>query len=132
MDDIYTSIWYENLNKPFLNPPDFIFPPVWTVLYAMILLSFLFLVKANNSNAKIIAVVCFLIQMFFNLSWTPVFFHFQNIGGAFIIICFMLLFTCLTIIKTYPISKVSAYLLIPYLVWIAFAGYLNFMFMILN
>ena len=124
--------WYETLNKPELTPPAWIFSPVWIVLYALIFLSLFLVIRSKTEINKTNAIVLFLTQLLFNFLWTPTFFYWQNITMSFVIIILLLVFLMLTIIYFYKISKVSAILLIPYLIWICFAVYLNFGFMILN
>lgn len=124
--------WYSTLNKPPLNPPSKIFTPVWSVMYSLIFLSLCILLFTKTDTDKKLAITFFVIQLILNLSWSPVFFYFHNITFSFIIIILLLIFITLTIISFYQISKLSAYLLIPYLIWVTFAAYLNFGIMILN
>lgn len=124
--------WYRTLHKPPLNPPSGIFTPVWSVMYSLIFLSLCILLFTKTDTDKKLAITFFVIQLILNLSWSPVFFYFHNITFSFIIIILLLIFITLTIISFYKISKLSAYLLIPYLIWVTFAAYLNFGIMILN
>ena len=124
--------WYRTLHKPPLNPPSEIFTPVWSVMYSLIFLSLCILLFTKTDADKKLAITFFVIQLILNLSWSPVFFYFHNITFSFIIIILLLIFITLTIISFYQISKLSAYLLIPYLIWVTFAAYLNFGIMILN
>lgn len=124
--------WYHTLIKPVLNPPDWIFAPVWSVLYLMIFASFVIFVAKGNLEAKILPLTCFSAQMILNFIWSPVFFNYHDIKSAFIIICMMWLFILLTIIFFYKHSKISSILLIPYFLWVSFALYLNFELLILN
>ena len=84
------------------------------------------------NKSKILPLIFFVTQLVLNLAWSPVFFGAQNILGALVIIVFMWLFTVLTINSFLKFSKVAAALLIPYLIWISFAFYLNFGFYVLN
>ena len=124
--------WFDSLNKPFLNPPDWIFTPVWIVLYIMIGISFLLFLKGGITKEKRLPLTFFLIQLALNFAWPAVFFGMQNIILAFVILVFMYLFLVLTIITFFKHSKLSSLLLIPYLFWLSFAGYLNFSFLVLN
>lgn len=124
--------WYRTLHKPSLNPPSEIFTPVWSVMYSLIFLSLCILLFTKTDADKKFGITFFVIQLILNLSWSPVFFYFHNITFSFIIIILLLIFITLTIISFYQISKISAYLLIPYLIWVTFAAYLNFGIMILN
>ncbi len=124
--------WFHSLNKPFLSPPDWIFVPVWSVLYVLMVLSFIFFIKGGMNKNKRLPLIFFIIQLALNLAWSPVFFGMQNILGALIIIVFMWLFTLLTIVYFLRHSILASILLIPYLIWISFAFYLNFGFYVLN
>ncbi len=124
--------WYDSLNKPFLNPPDWIFTPVWIILYIMIAFSFLLFLRGGITKEKQLPLTFFIIQLALNLTWPIVFFIMQNIILAFIVLIFMYLFLLLTMITFFKHSKLSTLLLIPYLFWISFAGYLNFSFLVLN
>lgn len=124
--------WFDSLNKPFLAPPDWFFTPVWIVLYIMITASLLIFISGGMTKEKRIPLVFFFTQLALNLAWTPVFFGMQNITGAFIIIIFMYIFLLLTIITFFKHSKTASLLQIPYLLWISFAAYLNFGYLVLN
>lgn len=124
--------WYETLNKPPLNPTSEIFTPMWSVMYTLIFLSLCILLLTKTDTDKKTAITFFVIQLTLNLSWSPIFFYFHNIPFSFVIIILLLIFITLTIISFYKTSKISAYLLIPYLIWVTFAAYLNFGIMILN
>ena len=124
--------WFDSLNKPFLTPPDWLFTPVWIVLYIMIASSLFIFLSSGITKEKHIPLVFFFTQLALNLAWSPVFFGMQNITGAFIIIIFMYIFLILTIITFFKHSKTASLLLIPYLLWISFAAYLNFGYLVLN
>ena len=124
--------WFDSLNKPFLNPPDWLFAPVWTVLYILIAISFILFIKGGMTKEKRLPLAFFIIQMLLNFAWSPVFFGLENIGGALAIIIFMWLFILLTVIFFFKHSKLASILLVPYLVWVSFAFYLNFSYLVLN
>ena len=125
-------IWYETLNKPAFTPPPGVFAPAWTIFYTLIFTSLIiFLIKNTNEN-KTVGVVLFVIQMVLNLLWSPVFFYWQNISLAFAVIVLLDIFVIGTIIAFYKASKISAYLLVPYILWLLFATYLNWGFLVLN
>ena len=125
-------IWYKTLNKPALTPPDYVFTPAWLFLYVLIVLSLIVFKNANSVQNKTAGYVYFTIQIVLNFLWTPVFFALHNIVLSFTIICFLTIFVVLNIIEFYKVSKISAALLVPYVVWICFAAYLNYGFMMLN
>lgn len=124
--------WFLSLNKPKFSPPDWIFAPVWGVLYVMIFLSFVFFVRSGNLGRKILPIAFFIGQLVLNLCWSPVFFGMKNIELAFLII--VLLWVCIlgTIWTFYSHSKTAALLLVPYFIWVSFALYLNYGYLKLN
>jgi translocator protein len=123
--------WYATLNKPFFNPPNFVFAPVWTTLYILMGIS-LYLLWIAKKKGKAKAIKLFLIQLAFNFSWSIVFFGLHNILLAFVEIIALWIFIMLTIRQSLLISKTSAYLLYPYVVWVSFALVLNLFIVILN
>lgn len=125
-------IWYETLNKPNLTPPSWVFTPAWIFLYILILFSIITYAFTKTAKNKTAGYVFFGIQMILNLLWTPAFFHFQNIRLSLVIICLLMIFIILTIIAFYKVSKIAAALLVPYIIWVGFAIYLNYGIMILN
>ena len=129
---MYDSIWYNNLNRPFLAPPAELFTPVWIILYLTIILALVLYIKKFSIKEKSIGYVFFSIQLFLNLIWSPVFFGLQNIAFALIVIFLLDAFVLLTIKRFYIISKVSAIILFPYFIWILFATYLNIGYLVLN
>lgn len=128
---MFNSIWYENLTRPFLSPPRWVFAPVWGVLYLTIFISFILYFLKKDKN-KLKGYIYFSIQIILNLLWTPAFFGAKNILLALIIIILLDIFLILTIKNFYPVSKIASLLLIPYLIWTLFATYLNFSYFILN
>ena len=124
--------WYETLNRPPFTPPAWVFPPAWTILYTMMFVSLIIVIRTKTLENKTNAIILFLTQLLFNFLWSPTFFYWHNIKMAFVIIILLLIFLVLTIAFFYRISKLSAFLLIPYLLWICFAINLNFGFMIMN
>ena len=131
---MYSSDWFNSLNKPFFNPPAEIFPPIWIILYTSLLVSLIiYSVKPSKSKrSKLNGYIYFIIQMLLNLTWSPVFFSAHNIKMGLIIIILMVTFTVLTILSFIKISKLAGIMLIPYLLWISFALFLNLGYMILN
>ena len=128
---MFKSVWYYNLTKPPLAPPDWIFPPVWSILYFSMLVALLLYLFKPSQNKKS-GYIYFIAQLFLNLLWTPAFFYLQNIVLALIVIILLDIFVILTIKSFYKISKISGLILIPYLLWILFATYLNIGYLVLN
>ncbi len=119
------SGWYADLNKPFFNPPSWLFGPVWTLLYLLMGISLYLVWSQKNQAGKKLALTFFAIQLGLNSFWSIIFFGLHLPLVAFLEILVLLFFIVLTIIKFFPISKISAYLLIPYLLWVSFASILN-------
>ena len=117
---------YGSLNKPDIAPPSFIFPIAWTILYVLMGVS-LYINRNNKKN-----VVTFFIQLMFNYLWVIVFFGFQSWLGSFIVIILLDIMILYTILEFYKETKISSYMLIPYLLWCVFASYLNFQIFLLN
>ena len=117
--------WYNTLNKAPLTPPSEYFMPVWCIIYALIIISLIIYLATKTKKNKNVGIIIFLIQIILNLSWIPTFFIFENAGLSLIIILVLNIIIAIQIILFYKISKVSAYLLIPYIFWITFASYLN-------
>lgn len=124
--------WYKELTKPFLSPPSWIFSPVWCILYISIFVSLILYITKKSGQSKIQGYIWFAVQMLLNLLWTPAFFMLKNIGLGLIIISLLDVAVFFNIKKFYEINKISGILLIPYLIWILFATYLNFGFYVLN
>lgn len=121
------------LNKPALSPPGFLFPVVWTILYVLMgISSYLVLTSGQGKNKIRDALLTYGLQLVFNFFWSIWFFSFGWYLFAFVwlLILWVLIFN--TIVSFYEISKTAAYLLIPYLLWVTFAGYLNFAIYLMN
>lgn len=123
--------WYAALNKPFFSPLNYVFAPVWTTLYILMGISLYFLWTAKKKG-KDKAIKLFLIQLVLNFSWSIIFFGWHNPQLALLEIIALWIFIMLTILQSYSISKISAYLLYPYIVWVSFASVLNLFIAMLN
>ena len=128
---MFKSVWYYNLTKPPLAPPDWIFPPVWSILYFSMLVALLLYLFKPTQNKKS-GYIYFIAQLFLNLLWAPVFFYLKNMFLALIVIILLDIFVILTIKSFYKVSKISGLILMPYLLWILFATYLNIGYLVLN
>lgn len=121
------SGWYAGLAKPEFAPPNWLFGPVWTVLFAMMGVAVFLVWKKGFERREVkIALMIFDIQLLLNIFWSIIFFGWQSPGGAFIEIIFLWLAIIATIIVFAKISRPAAWLLVPYIIWVSFAGYLNF------
>ena len=121
--------WYSNLNKPFFNPPDWIFAPVWTTLYLFMAIA-IWKVWIKSKNKSI--VYLYFIQLFFNTTWSIIFFVFHKIVLAMIVLVILILLIIILIIRFKRVNLYSYYLMIPYLLWCLFALLLNVSLIILN
>jgi tryptophan-rich sensory protein len=125
--------WYQTLAKPAFNPPSWVFAPVWTVLYLLMGISaFLVWRKGLADIAARVALACFILQLVFNALWTLIFFGAKQSLIAFGDIILLWLAIAATIICFYRVSKLSAILLVPYIVWVSFAAVLNAAICMLN
>ncbi|MDD5071439.1 MAG: tryptophan-rich sensory protein [Patescibacteria group bacterium] len=125
--------WYAGLARPPFSPPNWVFAPAWITLYLLMGLAVFFIwQKESESEKEKSAVNLFWLNLFFNAIWSPIFFGLKNPGLAFVNIVIILIFIIILIIKFWPIRKLSAYLLIPYLAWVSFASCLNYYIWILN
>lgn len=125
--------WYASLAKPALNPPSWVFGPVWTILYLLMGISVFLIWRESKKNEHLkSALILFGIQLALNAIWSPLFFGVQNPGVAFIVIIAMWTAILLTILSFIKINRLAAYLLIPYLIWVTFASYLNIGIWFLN
>ena len=121
---IYT--WYNRIIKPSFQPPNWVFGPVWTILYALMgIAAYLVWEKGWEKREVKAALGIFGIQLILNFFWSLIFFGNKAFGWAFVEILFLWVFIALTIWKFYKISKTAAYLLIPYILWVSFASVLN-------
>ena len=125
-------IWYQSLQKSTINPPQIIFPIVWTCLYVMLAITGWYLwVHQNRPRGQIILSLYF-VQMLMNWAWTPLFFQFHLIQLGFYWILIMIIITIILIIMTKTQFALACYLLIPYCLWLFFAGYLNWVIWMKN
>ena len=124
MDSVKT--WYAELSKPSFNPPDWAFGVVWPILYLMMgVAAFLIWRKGIESRQVRVALGLFVLQLFLNGIWTPIFFGLHMMGLALAEIILLWLAILATIVSFWRISKSAAYLLIPYILWVSFAIALN-------
>jgi translocator protein len=121
--------WYQGLAKPWFNPPNWVFGPAWTVLYALIGVAG---ARTFLDHPRSPAMRIWVAQMLLNFAWSPVFFRAQEILGAFIIVLAMLVSILLFIAASWRQDRVSAYLFLPYAAWVAFASLLNGAILMLN
>ena len=114
---------YKSIEKPPLSPPAIVFPIVWTILFIIMGISIYRIKKIDTSNKGIII---YFAQLIVNALWTPIFFGLNAYLFAFIWLLLLLSLVIIMVYHFYKIDKISAYINIPYIIWLLFAGYLNF------
>jgi len=126
------SSWYAFINKPSFSPPNWLFAPVWTLLYILMgIAAFLIWQKRDNQKTKQ-ALRFYGTQLILNALWSIIFFGMHNPGLAFLEIIFLWSFILITLIKFYQINKIAGLLFIPYLLWVSFALILNLFVWMIN
>ena len=125
--------WYTGIAKPALNPPSWVFGPVWITLFTLMgIAAFLVWKKGWKQRSVRIALSVFLGQLVLNTLWSILFFGLQSPGSALVEIVVLWMAITATIIVFSRISKGAAWLLVPYLLWVSFATYLNYCIWLLN
>lgn len=133
------ATWYATLTKPALGPPNWIFGPVWVTLYFLmgvaVFVVWSLYADAPDGDVKKMrrnALIIFDVQLVLNVLWSILFFGLHSPFLAFLEIIVLWCMIFWTIISFYPISRVAAYLLVPYILWVSFAAYLNYALWVLN
>lgn len=124
--------WYVYLNKPWFNPPNWIFGPVWTVLYILMGIALYLIWRLPVSAERNRAMLLFFVQLLLNFAWSFIFFSFHQIGWALVNIICLGISIIATIYSFFLLSKKASWLLLPYIVWVSFATILNFSIWQLN
>lgn len=122
---------FDSLNKPPLSPPGWLFPVVWTILFTLMGIASYLVYTSGNPDSKT-ALTVYGVQLLFNFFWSIIFFNLEMYLFAFIWLVVLWLLILVTTILFYRIRKPAGYLMIPYLIWVTFAGYLNLGIYILN
>lgn len=117
--------WYSHLTKPWFNPPNWVFAPVWTTLFMMVAYAFYRVLVSRSSDWAPGAVGLFLSQMALNPLWSWVFFSLHSPRAALAVIAFLWLAILLTIIAFWQVDRIASFFLWPYLLWVSFAAVLN-------
>ena len=127
------SWYYTTLVKPSWNPPDWLFPPVWTILFIMMGTALAKVLGTGwKKNEVNVGVVLFAIQLMLNLGWSASFFGMQSPLAGLVDIVLLWIFIVPTMLAFARVSKPASLLLVPYLCWVSFASYLNFTILQLN
>lgn len=124
---------FSKINKPAFSPPGWVFPVVWTILYIFMGCASYLVIESGGDETKIKkSMILYSVQLVLNFFWPILFFSFGLYGFSFLWLVVLWILVLLTAISFKNLSNLAFYLLIPYLVWIVFAGYLNFEIAVLN
>jgi len=126
------STWYAILAKPYFNPPNYLFGPVWTVLYALMGVSLYLVWNSRKKLVKRTTYIIFGLQLGMNTLWSIVFFGMKNPETALTVIIALWILIAMNIYIFYKINKIAGLIMIPYLLWVSFASVLNYYIVILN
>jgi translocator protein len=125
--------WYASLNKPWFNPPNWVFGPVWITLYTMMGISAYLIWNRGISKKEVkLALGIFGVQLILNALWSIIFFGLKSPVYGIPVIALLWIFIALSIASFYRLSKPAALLLVPYICWVSFAALLNLFIWILN
>ena len=124
---------FDSALKPPLVPPAWVFPVVWTILYTLMGISSYLVGKADaQADKKAKAQLVYYVQLVFNFFWSIFFFRFELFGFSFFWLLVLLALVIVTALMFYDISRAAGWLMVPYVAWLAFAAYLNYMIWMLN
>ncbi|HNP22040.1 MAG TPA: tryptophan-rich sensory protein [Panacibacter sp.] len=126
------NTWYSSLNKPYFNPPNWLFAPVWTLLYVLMGIALYLVWKLPRSADRNRAITIFFVQLTLNFLWSFIFFSMQQTGWAFAEIVLLLIAILACIYFFEPLSKPATWLMLPYAAWVTFASVLNYSIWMLN
>lgn len=126
------STWYTTINKPSFNPPSWVFAPVWTVLYVLMGIAGYLIWNQSDLPAAKIALSLYVVQLVLNTLWSILFFGIKNPGVAFFEIIILLILIIGTTVLFWRINPWAGALMIPYIMWVSFASYLNYTIWQLN
>lgn len=121
--------WYAGLRKPWFDPPDWVFAPVWTLLYMAVAIAGwrTFLRRPGGASMAIWSV-----QLILNFTWSPVFFGLRLVGLALIVIILLLVAIVAFVVATWRVDRPSSLLFVPYAIWVTFATALNLSILLMN
>lgn len=117
--------WFQELVKPEAQPPGWVFPIAWTILYFMTAMALAIVLNARSAPQRMLGVGLFVTQFVLNLVWSPLFFGRHQVSSALYVIVAMFVAALATTLVFGRIRKSAAWLMVPYLAWLCFAGFLN-------
>jgi tryptophan-rich sensory protein len=136
LGSIWTSssvdTWYADLRKPSFNPPNWIFAPVWSVLYSLMATSAYLVWRRAHGRGTKLALTLFFAQLALNVAWSGLFFGLRRLGTALVEIVFLFGAIVATAWAFRPVSGLAFWLMVSYALWVAFASLLNFKIWQLN
>lgn len=137
MGSIFTAssiaIWYPTLTKPSFTPPGFYIGLIWIVLFTLMGISLFIIWRETPRNqAARIALYFFAAQLIVNVLWSAAFFSMQSPISGLIVIALLWILILICIVKFWPINRIAAFLMVPYIVWVSVAAYLNYYIWRLN
>lgn len=127
-----TELYRMSIERPPLSPPGIVFPIVWTILFALMGIGAARIYSSPVSGERTQSLRLFFAQLFFNFFWSIIFFNFQAFGFAFLWIIALWVLILLMILSFRKVDPISAWLQVPYLLWVTFAAYLNFGVWLMN
>lgn len=126
-------VMFDAVNKPPLAPPKWLFPVAWTVLYVLMgIASYSVFTADAPSGKKRASLIVYAISLAFNFLWSIIFFNLDNYLLAFVWLCALWLLIVIVTVRFFGISKKAGWLMVPYILWVSFAGYLNYGIYLLN
>ena len=128
----YDKQWYQKLNKPPWTPPDYTFGIIWPILYTLMFISLYLVYKNKKCYPYCNSITLFILQFLLNIIWTTIFFKFKMLKLALLDLVLLIFLVILTIKSFYKINKLSAILLLPYIIWLFIAFSLNLYIVIYN
>lgn len=125
---------YEKIKMPPLSPPSWLFPVVWTILYVLMAVSFarVYIKRKNAPRMRRNAIGIYSLNLFFNFFWSIIFFNCEAYLFSFIWLLALLIIILIMFLNYYRTDAAAGFLLLPYIVWVTFAGYLNLAIYVLN
>lgn len=120
------SRWYQGLAKPAFQPPAWVFPIAWTILYILLGVALAMILNARGAKWRGLALSLFAFQMMLNLLWSPLFFGAHQVSAALLLLLVLFVAAAACTILFKSIRKMAGWLMLPYLAWLAFATLLNF------
>lgn len=124
--------WYAGLRKPTWQPPNWLFGPVWSALYALLTIALALLLQSRRGPRRRIALIWFGVQLALNAAWTPLFFGLQRPDLAFVAICLLWIAQLGSILAAFKLRPLAGWLQVPTLAWVSFALVLNGVISALN